>query len=305
MAPVGAAVEHGRGHALAGEAVLPGLGELVGLGVEDPEPLELLEVRPLRRRRIAVGHVGAGVLPAQGRELGLRRPAVEQRIGIVERLAGLLELDQADRDDTLLAGQLGQRLHADAADHERAALARRGGVAVEQRLHRGGVARGGHQDWHLPGRSVLDLGGERIVELGLSRIGLGGHALGIGTPLLWRRRAHHGDDDHGHACEHGQAELERSSAHEFPSWNERGNGRLQGAGSRKCPAVYPEGTWLSTVRRSAAAEHPHVEHFAPEAALEERARHVRRAGDRHVCAARSTGPRAMRLTAAGRTAPWR
>jgi hypothetical protein len=107
MAEVGAAVEHADGSALTGVAGLPGLGELVRVGVEDAELLQRLEVRALERGRVAVRHV-VGLLPlAPGAQLLRRGALVEQRIGDAPRLARLLELDEPDGHDALDAGQLG------------------------------------------------------------------------------------------------------------------------------------------------------------------------------------------------------
>ncbi len=55
MRPVGAAVQDADGRSLAGEALVPGVGELVRLGVEDAELAEAFEVAALRRRRIEIG----------------------------------------------------------------------------------------------------------------------------------------------------------------------------------------------------------------------------------------------------------
>ena len=50
MRPVGAAVEDADGRTFAGEALVPGIGELVRLRIEDAELLQAVEVAALRRR---------------------------------------------------------------------------------------------------------------------------------------------------------------------------------------------------------------------------------------------------------------
>jgi hypothetical protein len=199
MAEVGAAVEHADGSALTGVAGLPGLGELVRVGVEDAELLQRLEVRALERGRVAVRHV-VGLLPlAPGAQLLRRGALVEQRIGDAPRLARLLELDEPDGHDALDAGQLGERLHADAPDDERLAPA-----SWPSRPLRGAPSpRRCPRTWRrgrdLLGRAAADLGLQLVVELGLGGIGLRDDALGIGAPPLGCRRAHQGDDDQDHA----------------------------------------------------------------------------------------------------------
>jgi hypothetical protein len=218
VAEVGAAVEHADRGALARVAGLPRLGELVRLGVEDAELLQLLEVRALERRRVGVGHVVGLLLLAPGPQLLGRRPPVEQRVGIAEWAGGALELDQVDPDDALDAGELLQLLDADAPEHERLAPLAGRRVAVEQRLDRRHVARGRDHDRHALGRPRLDLGLELVVELGLGRIGLGLHLGRVSSPALGRcrrRQGHEADGERNSAGESGNDKLLGPTAHAF------------------------------------------------------------------------------------------
>ena len=154
---VGAAVEHADGDACAREAGAPGIGEVVRLRIEHGELLQILEVRALERRRLGVRHLALVEALERLVHLLLVEGPSELWIGRAQRLTRLLQLDRADADDALLAGELRQCLHGDLADHERHA-ARLGDLGVVERgCSRGGVSLYGDKDRDRLGRAALDL----------------------------------------------------------------------------------------------------------------------------------------------------
>jgi hypothetical protein len=216
MAEVGSAVEHADRDPGAVEAGAPGAGEVVGLGVHYAEPLELLEVRALERRGLAERHLTALVLLLHRLELRPRRPALQRGVGVAQRPARPLHLDQADRTNGLDPGQLRHGLDADPADQQRGVrLAARRLVVGQQRLDLGEVTRCRDEDRHGGGRSGIDLLAEGVVELRLPRVRAGRDLLRCTAVARCRGAAcgHDGQRDDRDRGEQGKAELVRPCAH--------------------------------------------------------------------------------------------
>ena len=188
MRPVGAAVEDADGRAFAGEALVPGVSELVRLRVEDAELLQAVEVAAPRSGRGRVGHF---LLPqvVHGRlQRGLRRCLVQVGLGDPERRSCLLQLNELHRDNPRQPGQLRRRGDAERADHQRdVARIRVPAVAQERGGVGGSVALRRCVDEDALRGTLLDEGAEPLVELCAGRVGLRLDRL-RGFPKIFRRR---------------------------------------------------------------------------------------------------------------------
>jgi hypothetical protein len=166
LTPVCAAVEDADGHALTGEARVPGAGEVLRLGIQEVLLAELLEVGSAQRRGLVVGNVVGLDLRERGLLLGGGRCLVQLGVRIGQRLTGFGQVDRLDRDDPRYRGQLGQGLDRDRPEHEAGVARLRHLGVVEDLLGLGGVALDGREHGHLGGVALLDLRLELGIQLG-------------------------------------------------------------------------------------------------------------------------------------------
>jgi hypothetical protein len=164
VAEVSAAVEDADGHALPGEAGLPGAGEVVRLRVQEVLLAEFVEVRRAQRRRVGVRHVVGLDLREGGLLLGRGRRLVQIGIGIGQRLPGTAQLDRLHRDHSWCGSELRQCLHRDRAHHESGAPGLRDVRVAEDLLGLRGVALHGGEDRDLRRLALLDPGLELRIE---------------------------------------------------------------------------------------------------------------------------------------------